>query len=212
MSHEEIGSVSHWIAALKEGQPEAASALWQRYYERVVAVARRRLAGDSRQAVEDAEDVALSAMNSLCAGAARGQFNRLGDRVDLWRLMVAITVKKTLSRQQRLGRLKRGGAPVQPEQTPETGSEQGCLPSAEGLALARSAEPTPESAAIIEEQFQELLGALDDPVLREIALWRMDGLSNAEIAGKLGCATRTVERKLERIRMIWQEIGAAADH
>jgi DNA-directed RNA polymerase specialized sigma24 family protein len=37
----------------------------------------------------------------------------------------------------------------------------------------------------------------------------MDGLSNAEIAERMGCVLRTVERKIERIRAIWEEIGAA---
>ena len=74
-----------------------------------------------------------------------------------------------------------------------------------------SKEPTPESAAIIEEQFQELLDAPADPTLRQIALWRMDGLSNAEIAEKMGCVLRTVERKIERIRLIWEEIRRRPD-
>ncbi len=73
----------------------------------------------------------------------------------------------------------------------------------------QSKEPTPESAAMIQEQFQELLDSLGDSTLRQIALWRMDGLSNAEIAQKMGCVLRTVERKIERIRAIWEEIGAA---
>ncbi len=49
-----------------------------------------------------------------------------------------------------------------------------------------------------------LLGLLDDP-LRRIALWKLDGYTNEEIAGAgmMDCAVRTVERKLERIRGIW---------
>ena len=35
----------------------------------------------------------------------------------------------------------------------------------------------------------------------------MDGLSNGEIAQKMGCVVRTIERKIERIRLIWEEIG-----
>ena len=206
MPDEETGSVSDWIDALKEGRPEAADAIWQRYYQRVVGVARRRLAGDSHQAVEDAEDVALSAIHGLCAGAAEGRFDRLGDRVDLWRLLVAITVKKTLSRRQRFARLKRGG-PGYPGESANQGSENPNAAAADRLAAIPSPEPTPESSAIIQEQFQELLEALGDPTLREVALWRMDGLTNAEIAEKLGCVLRTVERKIEHIRLIWEEIS-----
>ncbi len=209
MSDEDTGSVSGWIDALKEGRPEAAHALWERYYQRVLAVARRRLTGDPHRAVEDAEDVALSAINSLCAGAAQGRFDRLGDRVDLWQLLVAITVKKTLSRRQRFGRLKRGG-PGHAGVSANQGEEHRDLADNNRLEAVLSPEPTPESSAIIQEQFQELLESLGDPVLREVALWRMDGLSNAEIAEKRGCVLRTVERKIERIRMIWEEIAAAS--
>ena len=170
MSNETTGSVTGWLSALKEGQPQAADALWQRYYERVLAVARRRLIGDSNRAVEDAEDVALSAIHSLCAGAARGQFDRLGDRVDLWRLLVAITVKKTLSRRQRFGRLKRGGNPTGAEQATDDRKYGAAAVGADALSLVLSTEPSPESAAVIQEQFQELLESLGDPTLREVAL------------------------------------------
>jgi DNA-directed RNA polymerase specialized sigma24 family protein len=56
-----------------------------------------------------------------------------------------------------------------------------------------------------------LLDSLEDSTLRQVALWRMDGLTNVEIAQKMGCVLRTVERKIERIRLIREEIGAAPD-
>src|SRR5262249_21307379 len=105
------------------------------------------------------------------------------------------------------GRLKRGGDKVIRTQTFAEGAEPASQDHPDALVLVASKEPTPESAAIV----QELLDALSDPILRAIALERMDGLSNVEIARKLGCAVRTVERKIERIRVIWAEIGAAAD-
>jgi RNA polymerase sigma factor (sigma-70 family) len=206
---DEDGSVTGWIEALKEGQPEAADALWRRYYDRVVAVARRYLQARHQSAVEDADDVALSAFYGLCAGAAQGRFEQLSDRVDLWQLLTAITVKKSLSQLQWRGRLKRGGGRIVAGLTEAVGGSEANSPGEGPLRLLLSKEPTPEAAAIIEEQFQELLDSLGDSTLRRIALWRMDGLSNAEIAEKLGCVVRTVERKIERIRLIWEEIGAA---
>ncbi len=76
-----------------------------------------------------------------------------------------------------------------------------------GLAEATGKEPTPETTALLEEQFQILLASLDDETLEQIAVWRMDGMSNAEIAARKGYAVRTVERKLERIRAIWARKG-----
>jgi DNA-binding CsgD family transcriptional regulator len=45
---------------------------------------------------------------------------------------------------------------------------------------------------------------LKDPDLRQIALWKLAGYTNAEIATQLDCTLRTVERKLERIRAHWE--------
>jgi DNA-directed RNA polymerase specialized sigma24 family protein len=70
----------------------------------------------------------------------------------------------------------------------------------------RSSLPTRQPSS---RQFQELLDSLEDSTLQQIALWRMDGLSNSEIAWKMGCVIRTVERKIERIRLIWEDIGAS---
>ena len=79
------------------------------------------------------------------------------------------------------------------------------------LDRAVSKEPVPEIVAMLREQREHLLAALDDPLLRRIAGWRMEGASNTEIARKLGRAVRTVERKIERIRLIWEEMDEDAD-
>jgi ECF sigma factor len=212
MSANDPGSITRWLEDLKAGRPEAADAIWRHYYQRVVALARRRLQAAPQRAVEDDEDVALSAIHGLCAGAVQGRFERLSDRVDLWQLLVAITVKKTLMRRRWYNSQKRGGNRVVNGQA-LAGIPQAVPPddNDDALALAVSREPSPDSAAIIADQVQELLDALPDLILRQIAEWRMDGLSNAEIAGKMGCAVRTVERKLERIRMIWSKIGDQTD-
>jgi DNA-directed RNA polymerase specialized sigma24 family protein len=66
-------------------------------------------------------------------------------------------------------------------------------------------EPTPELAAQLVEQYQILLERLGDDKLRQIAVWKLEGWTNGEIAGKLNCSRRTVIRKLETIRLIWSE-------
>lgn len=56
------------------------------------------------------------------------------------------------------------------------------------------------------EECQRLLDSLGDETLRNVALWKMEGYTNDEIAERLGCVTRTVERKLEMIRERWREV------
>ena len=66
-------------------------------------------------------------------------------------------------------------------------------------------EPSPDFAAMVAEEYTRLLDALGDDTLRQVALDRMEGYTSDEIAGRLGCARRTVARRLDLIRAIWAE-------
>jgi RNA polymerase sigma factor (sigma-70 family) len=209
MSAEEPGSITRWLRGLKAGRPEAVEAIWRRYFDRVVAVARQRLGRKPHQAVEDAEDVALSALHGLADAAARGRFEHLDDRSDLWRILAGITAKKALQRRRWYHRWKRSGRTATGGRTTAPGGprDESALAEEDLLTLAAGKEPAPEVAVILREQLEHLLDALADPTLRQIAEWRLQGASNAEVAQKLGRAVRTVERKVELIRLVWEKIG-----
>src|SRR4051812_18487172 len=110
-------SVTQWIDGLRRGDPGAAQRLWERYYHRLVSLARRRLQSAYRRAADE-EDVALSAFDNFCRGAEEGRFPRLADLHELWRLLVVIAARKAGHLVRREGRLKRGGAPGGPGQAP----------------------------------------------------------------------------------------------
>jgi DNA-directed RNA polymerase specialized sigma24 family protein len=202
MSMDGEGSVSRWIADLKTGDAEAARELWHRYFDDLVRIARDKLRATRRLgADEDEEDAALSAFGSFCEGAARGNFPLLTDRDDLWRLLVVITARKAWAQAERRGRQKRGGLV-----RIESGRGSTDDSSADGAAAidrVAAPDPSPEFAAMVAEEYQRLLGALDDEPLRQVALWKMDGYTIEEIADRLGCARRTVSRRLELIRKTW---------
>lgn len=190
-------SVSHWIELLQSsGSPDAAEQLWARYFERLVRLARGRLQRQPRRAADE-EDVALSAFHSFCRGTEQGRFPRLADRDDLWRLLVTLTERKASHQVRDERRLKRGGGAVL--------GESGVGGPDEGFAQMAGREPTPEFAAQMAEECGRLLSCLDDPELQSIAVFRMEGYTAAEIAGRLGCAVSTVERRLRLIRQIWKE-------
>ena len=65
-------------------------------------------------------------------------------------------------------------------------------------------EPDPRWTYEAAAECQELLDRLSDTLLRAIALWRIEGFTTEEIAAKLGCASRTVERKMQLIRRLWR--------
>jgi DNA-directed RNA polymerase specialized sigma24 family protein len=187
------GSVTRWIGQLQAGDPEAAQRLWERYFRRLVGLARKKLHDAPRRAADE-EDVALSAFDSFCRSAGRGRFPLLADRDGLWRLLVALTARKAAHLLRDQGRQKRGGA-----QPPASGAAE---PSVEELL---SREPSPEFAAQVAEEYRRLLALLGDPELEAIALAKMDGCTTEEVAAKLGKAPHTVKRKLRLIRDIWAQ-------
>ena len=194
------GSITHRIDALRAGDPAAAQLLWERYFDRLVRLARARLRATGRTwAAADEEDAVLSAFDSFCAGAVGGRFPQLTDRDDLWRLLVVITSRKVQALNRREGRKKRGGGKVRHESEIHGAGETGVG----GLDHLVGDEPTPEFAAQAAEECRRLLDALEDESLRQVALARLEGYTNDEIAGRLGCARRTVARRLDLIRKTW---------
>jgi DNA-directed RNA polymerase specialized sigma24 family protein len=195
------GSVTHWLQQLQAGDQTAAQELWNRYFERLVGLARSKLRGASRRAADE-EDVALSAFESFCRGAEQGRFPRLHDRDNLWGLLVVITERKACDLMLHERRQKRGGGDVRGESG--LAGADFCDGEA-ALEQLASREPTPELAAQVADQCRRLLELLGDATLRSVAVWKMEGYTNAEIAAKLACAQVTVERKLQLIRTLWAE-------
>jgi DNA-directed RNA polymerase specialized sigma24 family protein len=194
-------SVTRWIRGLTAGDQEAARLLWERYFDKLVAVARKQLGWAPRR-VADEEDVALSVFRCLCDGAARGQFSDLANRDDLWRLLVLMTARK-VSDQKRLARQqKRGGGKVRGDSALAEHAGSGDL---EGFDRLMSEDPTPEFLTIMADEYQRLMDVLGDDTLRQIALWKTEGYTNEEIADRLQLTRRSVERKLQWIRQVWSD-------
>jgi DNA-directed RNA polymerase specialized sigma24 family protein len=198
------GSVTHWLGLLKAGDPAAAQPLWERYFGRLVRLARARLRGAPGRAADE-EDVALSAFASFCKGAQNGHFPRLDDRHDLWQLLLVLTARKAADLVHRERRLKRSGGAARGESA--LGGAPDDPDAGRGLEEVVGREPTPEFAAEVAEQCQLLLEALGDDTLRSVAVWKMEGFTNQEIAAKLDCSLSSAERKLRLVRRIWQGGG-----
>jgi DNA-directed RNA polymerase specialized sigma24 family protein len=199
MASDSEGSVTQLIGALLGDENDlAAEQLWHRYFDRLVRLASGRLRAAPRGAADE-EDIALSAFDSFCRGAARGQFPRLGGRDDLWRLLVTITARKAVDHLKKERAQRRGGGRVISEAAVEaTDPEAG-----RWLEQVVGREPTPAFAAQVVDECRRLLEALGDEDLRTLALLRMEGYGNDQIAERLGCGLRSVERKLARIRTRW---------
>jgi DNA-directed RNA polymerase specialized sigma24 family protein len=187
------GSITDLLGLLKGGNAAAAQRLWESYFRRLVGIARSKLQRIPRRAADE-EDVALSAFDSFCRGAAQNRFPQLTDRHDLWQVLVVLTSRKAFRLGRHELRQKRGGGRVPSAQT-HCGEQL--------LAELVAREPTPAFAAQVAEECRRRLDRLGNAELKTIALWKMEGYTTDEIAAKQDCAPRTVERKLQRIRNLW---------
>ena len=182
--------VTLWIGQLQAGDPDAVRPLWDRYFHRLVGLARKRLRDAPRRTVDE-EDVALSAFDSFCRNAEQGRFPDLTDRDSLWRLLATFTMRKAAHHVRDASREKRGG---------RIGFDE-----ASGvLEDLLDRELRPELAVGMAEECERLLGALGDAELRQVAVLRMEGHSVEEVAERVGCAPRSVKRKLQLIRAKWE--------
>jgi RNA polymerase sigma factor (sigma-70 family) len=176
--------ITRMIRSLQEGRTSAIHSLFEVYFQRLVQLARARLQGMPGLAAYD-EDVALRSFESMC--------RRLGDttrplelasRDDFWRLLATRTVSRAIDLLRR-------------QRPNESLGEH-------DLEQLLSREPAPEDAVELADECRRLLEQLDEPELRLIALLKVEGYTNDEIARMIDCVPRTVERKLNRIRLLWQ--------
>ena len=191
--------ITQWIEKLSRGDDEAAQAVWEQFFDRLVRLATRKLEGLPLRSA-DGEDVALSAMRSFYRGVTAGRFPHLGDRLNLWKLLATITVHKAAAHCNRERAQKRGGGKVKGESIFLDGAFTN---GRHGFEQVIGREPTPELVALMEEEYCLLLDSLEDKTLRSIAVWKMEGHTNAEMAHRLAVTERTVERKLRLIRSEW---------
>jgi DNA-directed RNA polymerase specialized sigma24 family protein len=168
------------VAGASEGgqRDEATRRLWETYFSRLVGRAHGLLKSRGLTG-GDAEDVALSAFASFAQAVEHGRFPRLEER------------RETAER--------RGGGKV--AAFSELAGDDSGRPGPDLLG----GEPDPAEAAALAETCALLLALPGKEDLRQVALWRLEGYSNAEIARRPGRHEGTVERKLQVIREIWQD-------
>lgn len=178
----EQNSVTEWIHAIRRKDDVAAGALWNRYFDRLMHIARSRMTNLPRSTYDE-EDAALSTFRVLYGKLQQGNYGELGSRDELWNLMLKILIRKV-------------GHRVVYEET-----EKRTPPGPPGhLADARASATNPMAS-----ECSELLSKLSSVDLEQVAIWKLEGYTNDEIALKLNRTRRTVQRMLELIRSIWQE-------
>lgn len=184
--------------ALANESSTAAEQIWRHFYTKIVRHAAKKL-GDAPRRIIDEEAIASEALASLFQGVRHGRFPQFANRDDLWRILLTITTRKAHKAMRHEMTQKRGTGQVRGESIFLQIDDRH-----EGFAEIAGAEPTPEFAYLISEQCQTHLDRLAEPTLQKIAIMKLQGYHNEEIAADLDCAVRSVERKLNRIRAIWE--------
>ena len=196
------GSISDLIRGLKAGDEAAVQRLWERYFQRLVALASKKLHSKWRR-VMDAEDAALSALKSFCERAKRGDFPDLHNRDDLWSLLAKFTAGKVADYINREKAKKRGGGKVRGDSAFAGRESSGRELGIEHQVLDR--DPTPAEVAEFADQCQHLLAMLRSDELRQVALLKADGFTHRQIAAKFDTTPRTIDRWVAEIRKTWEK-------
>ena len=123
----------------------------------------------------------------------KGKLTEIQDRDGLWRVLVTITDNKAMDQAKYNNRQKRGDGHVRGHSV--------FLDEA-GEGIREPPDPSPQFAEEFGLVCQELLNALRED-LRRIAVWKMEGYTNKEIAERLGCVEEAVRRKVVLIRSQW---------
>lgn len=184
------GDTIQLLARWRDGQQEAAAALFERYAGRLIGLAQQRLSAKLGARL-DPGDVVQSAYCTFFVGARDGRYV-LEHSGDLWRLLVAITLHKLQRQFQYHTAAKRS---VHREEAPAAAEP------AEG-PLAR--EPSPEDAALLVDTLDEALGQLPEGHRRIVEL-KLQGHGLGEIVLATGFSSSTVRRVLQRVKDLLEQ-------
>jgi RNA polymerase sigma-70 factor (ECF subfamily) len=172
----------------RQGDQDAARALFARYVGRLTSLASSRLSSKLSRRI-DAEDVVQSAYRSFFVRAREGQYELLNSG-DLWRLLAVITLNKL---RRKVEHHTAGKRRIDQEQN-EGGD--GSTPLCHE-AITR--EPSPAETLAVLEEVELLTRGLTDVQRRMVEL-RLQGYLVEEIAEEVARSERTVRRVLDKVK------------
>ena len=199
MPDAEDGSITRWMIGVKGGDLAAAQPLWERYFARMVELARVRLRASGPGRRQRRGRCRALRLRQPLRGVGPGTIPPTG------RPRRPLAAARGHHHAEGPGagrgkyRQKRGGGLVR---AASEFADNGDGDDDDLLSQAVGSEPTPEFAVMVAEEYRRLLDRLDDDVLRKVAVFRMEGYTTDAIADQLGCARRTVARQLALIRRI----------
>jgi RNA polymerase sigma-70 factor (ECF subfamily) len=186
------------VSEYRGGDDDAAGKLFDKYCERLLRLAKKRI-GQRMASRFDPEDVVQSAFRTFFTRVKNDEFS-FADENDLFKLLVRLTVRKTLRRIEHHRADKRN-----PEA--EIGrSADGTEP----FAHVASHEPSPDMEVALIDEFERFVTNLV-PLERQVLELKVQGFSTVEIAEQLGTYDRKIRRVIERLEVIAEHHEFAAE-
>ena len=178
------------IDGLRTGDQHVVQEFCRLYAGPLESLAEQRLANRLRRRVGP-EDVVQSVCRTFLRRMRAGEFH-LPDSESLWRLLCTITLVKIREQARLHQRQKR-------DMSREIPLASLAMHREEAQNELEATAPTPVEAAEFADQFELLIGSLDDEESRLVHL-KLEQYTNDEAAAHLGCSERTVRRILKRVQ------------
>ena len=184
------GTVTAWMNELKAGNFEACERLWDYFVPDIL----KKIAPDCRNLKTfDEEDIVLVAFYNLTTAMTQCKVDSVTNRKEFWRLLKTIT-KRRLSDLIRYERAeKRGGEDrvVSIAQTPES------------FEVVDTIDHRSDCCGELLSKLLEVADGMNRPEFRTIIELKVSGMTNAEVARKLGMSLRTIQYLINDIKKKW---------
>jgi RNA polymerase sigma factor (sigma-70 family) len=197
MSPQPNDSFINLMGGLNQGDQDAARQVYERYSQRLVALASQRL--DKRLGAKvDPESVMQSVMQSFFDGQAKDEYV-IDSWAALYGLLSKVTVRTALNRNRLHRQRKRN------DRLDAQGNERPAPVAFEDFQAA-CREPGPAQLAELRDLIESGLGKLN-PTDRKIIESFLDTGSSEETALLFGVSTRTVQRVVKMFREYLEGMG-----
>jgi DNA-directed RNA polymerase specialized sigma24 family protein len=187
------GTITLLLRQLPTKDEQVVQDVFNFYFQDLARRAKRLLTELGGVRVTDDEDLAILVITAFLKDATQGELGELRSRHDVWRMLskrIRLRAINMVRDERRSKKMEMG---------------ESVFRNADGGWDTRGIDQQPgRDVQELTWFHQELIGALSDPVEKEIAALLLEGKDVQEISNKLTKSPATVYRKLQRIKESWE--------
>ena len=191
-----VPDITSWMLRARQGDRDAFSRLFDFYFQRLTIYLRGQLVPPDRAAGFE-EDLVSESMAGFWQDLSNGRFGHITNRDELWFALMRVAKSCAVDRRKYLSRKKR------------------LVDEAIGWAafLKNKSELRSDNDEIeFMDDWDSFTKTLPDEQFRQIIDWKLNGFVAKEIAERMGTIPRIVHRKLQFIRVKWEQFVSVKYH